>query len=106
MTVYQVSPDQELNHFAAGYFVRAEELRDLLFEWEKRLLPLSGAVVARLREIICAERLSLHCEPDMKAVASYQGKPLHDMSRDELLVVAEELGGQVRRHHAMEHPEL
>ncbi len=90
MTVYHLCHGMDLTALELGFYVKAEELRELLLDWDQRLLPLSGAVVARLREIICAERLSLHCEPELPPEEwSYRGDKVKDMSRDRLVEVAE-----------------
>ena len=91
MTIYSFQAGLPLGSIRPGKYVRAEELRDLLFEWEKRLT--NDGLTATMSDVtkeMNRERWSLHCEPKAPPEEwSYRGEKVKDMSRDRLVEVVD-----------------
>ena len=92
MTVYHLCPGMDMAAIPQGYYVKAEDLRELLLRWGADLNELPGLSPTSLRtaDEMLTERLSLHCEPELPPEEwSYRGDKVKDMSRDRLVEVAE-----------------
>lgn len=80
MTIIDVSHYQP-GPIEPGKYVKATDLRELLMGWEREL---SGSVETGVGDEMREERLSLHCEPEVREVTTWRGMDIEKMDLDEL----------------------
>ncbi len=83
MNAYHLVSNMPLAELEGKNVVKAEELWELLRDWGARLRPSHSETAIEVAADITAERLSLHCEPEVFGRVCYRGRDIDEMSESE-----------------------